>query len=264
MVSKQKRPALCLIHGWGADTQVWQFWAEQYLAKAFQLYYIELPGFGDQPVLDLPYKTDALSVNQAWLEALTRQLPIGPSWILGWSLGGLMAQQLFLQRPEEVLGIINLASTPCFQQGQGWRYGVSPSLMIDFIHALEKDVGALLNRFYALQCQGGEQARELTKQLRKQYLNRGLPSAKGLYQGLQLLQSLDLREKMSNNSSPCLWLLGEDDPLVKSAGVAEWVNQSAAGEVELISGAAHIPFLSHPDLTSHYIIEFIQTELNLD
>ncbi|SFR55818.1 alpha/beta fold hydrolase [Thiomicrospira sp. ALE5] len=259
-----QKPNLVLIHGWGADNNVWQTWAEQTLGASMALHFIELPGFGQQPEIDLALTASVEKVNQAWLASLVERLPNEPTWVLGWSLGGLMAQQLLLRHPERVLGIINLASTPCFQQGQGWRYGVAPSLMLGFIQALQEDGKALLNTFYALQCQGGDKARLFTRQLRQQYLGRALPSFKGLYQGLQLLQSLDLRGKMRHNKRPCLWLLGEKDPLVPAAGLLDWVTREQAGSARIINGAAHIPFLSHPDLTSQSIIEFIHTENRVD
>jgi len=264
MNTEVQKPNLVLIHGWGADNQVWQAWAQQTLASSMRLHFIELPGFGQQAEIDLGLSVSAEHVNQAWLANLVERLPDEPTWLLGWSLGGLLAQQLFLQYPQRILGIINLASTPCFQQGQGWHYGVAPSLMLDFIHALQADGKALLNTFYALQCQGGDKARLFTRQLRQQYLGRALPSFKGLYQGLQLLQSLDLRDKMRHNKRPCLWLLGEKDPLVPAAGLLDWVAREQAGSAELITGAAHIPFLSHPDVTSQSIIKFIQTESRVD
>jgi pimeloyl-[acyl-carrier protein] methyl ester esterase len=264
MPVKMEKPSLVLIHGWGADNQVWQAWAEKYLAELFKLHFIELPGFGEQAEMALSLSATAGQVNQAWLVDLVARLPDQPTWLLGWSLGGLMAQQIFLQHPERILGVVNLASTPCFQQAQGWRYGVAPTLMIDFIHALQEDGKALLHKFYALQCQGGDQARVFTKQLREQYLGRKLATFKGLYQGLQLLQSLDLREKMSHNKRPCLWLLGEKDPLVPALGLQVWVAQAEAGQVKVLEGAAHIPFLSHPELTSKYITNFINTEKSFD
>jgi pimeloyl-[acyl-carrier protein] methyl ester esterase len=264
MVFERDKPSLVLIHGWGADNQVWQAWAETYLSETFRLFFMELPGFGEQAEMILPLSTSADQVNQAWLANLVARLPNQPCWLLGWSLGGLMAQQIFLQYPQRILGVVNLASTPCFQQAQGWRYGVAPTLMMDFIQALQEDGKALLHKFYALQCQGGDRARLFTKQLREQYLGRKLASFKGLFQGLQLLQSLDLREKMGHNKRPCLWLLGEKDPLVPVSGLRAWVEQAQAGQVAVIEGAAHIPFLSHPELTSQHITDFIKTEKPFD
>lgn len=246
-------PSLTLLHGWGAQSTVWRDWAQTYLADSFCVTLIDLPGFGQSlAIKDLKPQT----INQAWLEALNDALPT-ETCLLGWSLGGLVAQQLAMQQPQKIKKLVCLASTPRFMQAEDWHYGISISLMADFVKAVGLDSVALLNRFWKLQLQGGDGARQLMKHFVSQMQNRQLPSLQGLQQGLILLRDLDLRQDLQQIEQPTLWLLGEKDPLVPFAMTEQLVHCQPSALIEKIEGAAHVPFFSHPEQTAQAILAFL-------
>ncbi|WP_232504105.1 pimeloyl-ACP methyl ester esterase BioH [Thiomicrospira microaerophila] len=247
-------PSLTLIHGWGAQSAVWRDWAQSRLAADFQLTLIDLPGFGESSAIE-----NKVDVNQAWLSALADVLPEN-THLLGWSLGGLMAQQLACLYPEKVKTLTCLASTPRFVQADDWAYGISMPLMADFIKALGLDSAALLNRFWKLQLQGGDGARQLMKHFVSQMQNRQLPSFQGLQQGLHLLRDLDLRDRLGDIHQPTLWLLGEKDPLVPLAITQDLIACQSHAKVCVIEGAAHVPFFSHPEQTAAALIGFLKEQ----
>ena len=247
-------PHLTLIHGWAADNGVWKPWVETYLAPHFTCHLIELPGFGDSP----PVEADTPeAIRTAWRQALIEALPDEPTALLGWSLGGLMAQDIALHASERVTHLVGLCTTPRFVQADGWRHAVPPRLVGEFIETLALDVALLLKRFWMLQWQGDPNARALMKQFVQEMTSRRLPSLTGLRQGLELLRTLDFRADLPRLAQPTLWLLGEKDPLIP----ADWVRQLAAlqphARVEIIPGAAHLPFRSHPDLTAAALRAFL-------
>lgn len=243
-------PKLTLIHGWGANARVWRDWAKTYLQPHFEIHLLELPGFGDQP---------SVADSTDWLETLAAELP-ETTHVLGWSLGGLMAQQLATHYPQKILSVINLASSPCFMQLEDWPHAIAPEQLQGFIEALEQDPNKLLNQFWRLQLQGSENARTLMKQLNQQMKNDPLPSQAGLAQGLTLLKELDLRHQLCELPAT-LWLLGEQDPLVPAA-LAEFLCSSTpdSAHCQIISGAAHMPFFSHPEATAQAVCQFIEAQ----
>lgn len=246
-------PSLSMIHGWGAQNSVWRDWAQQYLASDFEVRLIELPGFGDSPKIDA---TAGENINQAWLDAIAAVLP-AKTTLLGWSLGGLMAQQLALTLPDRIEKLICLTSTPRFVQADGWAYAINPELMADFIKALGLDSLALLNRFWKIQLQGSDGARQLMKHLLSQMKGRSLPSFTALLQGLELLRDIDLRDDLVNLRQPTLWVLGEHDPLIPQALIAQLASLQPCARLEVIQGAAHVPFMSHPQQVAQVIKTFI-------
>jgi pimeloyl-[acyl-carrier protein] methyl ester esterase len=249
-------PSLCLIHGWGAQNSVWQDWAQAELAADFTVTLIELPGFGESPKIEAGA---GVSVNQAWLDALAAALPT-KTHLLGWSLGGLMAQQLALRLPQQVQSLICLASTPRFVQAEGWSWAVSPALMTDFIKALGVDSVALLQRFWKIQLQGGDGARQLIKHLMAHLKDKKIPSFGALLQGLELLRDLDMRGQLGQIQQPTLWLFGEKDPLIPSDLARTLAQLQPAAQIKTLQGAAHLPFASHPEQTADLIKGFLLHE----
>jgi len=245
---------LCLIHGWGAQNAVWRDWAEQYLAPHFYVHLIELPGFGSSPKLEID---DDNAIQAAWIACLQAALP-EKTHLLGWSLGGVLAQQLALQFPQQIQSLVCLATTPKFTQTANWRWAVSPELMADFIKAVGLDTVALLKRFWMLQLQGSDGARQLIKHFSSQMQQRTLPKFAGLIQGLILLRDMDLRDQLVRIDTPTLWLFGENDPLIPQNVIQDLTDLQPNAEITTLSGAAHMPFASHPQQTADAIVQFIQ------
>jgi pimeloyl-[acyl-carrier protein] methyl ester esterase len=244
-------PSLSFIHGWGAQNSVWKPWIETHFAPHYQVTLIELPGCGES----LPLQRQD-NLQQAWIEAIHEVLP-PVSHLIGWSLGGLLAQQIAIQSPERALSLTCLASTPRFVQTQDWPWAVSPQLLNDFVSALGKDLLATLQHFWKLQIQGSDGARQLIKHFMLQMQTRKIPDLNSLSQGLQLLKEMDNRQALQTLSLPVLWLLGENDPLIPKEFVTEFSTIQPQAHVRLISGAAHMPFYSHPEETAAALQQFI-------
>jgi len=248
-------PALTFIHGWASDSSVWLPFAEAF-CDTYQVHLIDLPGFGQSPALPLETK-EGVEIAQHWTDAILQVLP-EQTHLVGWSLGGLLSQRLAVEQPQRILSLTNLASTPKFVQTENWPFAVSPALMKDFIHAVGIEYGAVLKQFWRLQFQGSDEARKWMKALQSQMQNRSLPSLTGLLQGLYILKDLDNREIIKNPAflpeSPVLppkippmgWIFGEKDPLIPLQ-----LNESLIPQqpVQVIAGAGHMPFFSHPKET---------------
>lgn len=249
---------LTLIHGWAADNQTWLSWAENQLHPYYQIQLIELPGFGHSPAIPLCEKVSDAELNEIWLTALAEALP-PRTHLLGWSLGGLLAQQLAARFPHRILSLTCLASTPRFTQNDGWRWAVSPPLLADFIQALAQESSTVVKNFWRLQLQGSDNARPLMKQLSQQMQQRPLPSFNGLMQGLRLLKAIDNRILLSELTLPTLWLLGEKDPLIPMALLKDLQSLQPSSESRIIEGASHMPFFSHPQQTADALLGFLKT-----
>jgi pimeloyl-[acyl-carrier protein] methyl ester esterase len=85
---------LILLHGWGWHSGIWQPLIPQ-LADYFELFLIDLPGFGKNASFDTSYDIEAIA-NQ-----LFQVVPEQATW-LGWSLGGMIAWWVALHHPTKV------------------------------------------------------------------------------------------------------------------------------------------------------------------
>jgi putative pimeloyl-BioC--CoA transferase BioH len=252
--AKEAVENLTLIHGWAAENSIWQDWAIEFLCPHYRVHLIELPGFGQSPHFE---NLENGRIDQAWLKSLIQALP-DHTHLLGWSLGGLLAQQIALREPERVKSLVCLASTPRFVQNDGWRWAVSPPLMADFIKALGVEYVGVLKQFWNLQLQGTENARPLMKRLRQHMSQRSLPHYSGLLQGLYLLRDIDNRDALLNLTQPTLWLLGEHDPLIPKELIQALSELQPDGETRILPSAGHMPFFSHPEDTARELLAFLR------
>ena len=98
-----------------------------------------------------------------------------------------------------------------------------------------------------LQLQGSEHAREILGAMRTQLFARGAPSRQSLEDALAALAAIDLRARVGAITQPALVIAGERDTLVPAAAGAWLAAALPAGRLASIAGAAHAPFLSHPE-----------------
>ncbi|BAN36464.1 bioH protein [Sulfuricella denitrificans skB26] len=228
---------LALLHGWGMHGGVWDG-VRDVLARRFRLHIVDLPGYGASPAFE-PYTLERLA------HAVAAALP-EKFHVCGWSLGGQVALEMALLFPDQIERLVLTAATPCFTVREGWPCAMPHEVLLEFATALESDYEGTLKRFLALQARGGDEAKSVLKRLRDILFARGHPDVQTLRAGLNILLESDLRNQVATIKAPTLLLHGGRDMLTP-VGSAHWLAEQMPGaHLEVLSGAAHAPFLSHP------------------
>jgi len=236
-------PDLALLHGWGMHGGIWHG-VRADLEQHFRVHVVDLPGYGASPACQ-PYDLEHLA------RTVAQALPPGIK-VIGWSLGGLVAQRWALDQPQQVEKLMLVGTSPCFVRRPGWHCGIEPEVLQTFAQDLERDYATTLLRFLSLQARNGENVRTVMKYLRVALFARGVPSAVVLQAGLNMLLDADLRASANGLAMPVTIVHGERD-LLAPANAACWLAEQVPGaKLTLIQGCAHAPFLSHPN-------EFLQT-----
>jgi len=239
---------LVLLHGWGMDGGVWEG-VKAELAASFRLHVVDMPGYGASPTV-LPYRLENL------VEEIAAAVPERACWC-GWSLGGLVALEAARRLPQRVARLVLVASTPCFAQREGWPCAVAAETLGEFAAALESDCEDTLKRFLALQARGDAAAKALLRNLRERLFAHGRPALEALRGGLAILLESDLRAQVAALAQPVLVVHGERD-LLAPLSAGEWlVQQLPAARLAVFQGAAHAPFLSHPQEFTRVLTEFL-------
>ncbi|MDJ0807588.1 MAG: pimeloyl-ACP methyl ester esterase BioH [Gammaproteobacteria bacterium] len=240
---------LVLLHGWGMNSAVWSEFADR-LAARYRLWLIDLPGHGQSGYAEELGLAD-------WAQACLAVVPSRSVW-LGWSLGAQIAIEAALQEPDRISALISLCGTPRFAQADDWPAAMAQQTLDQFISASREDHRKTLERFLALQVRGSEQARESLRVLKQQLRLKPDPQPAALDAGLELLKQVDLRERLTQLDCPLGWLFGGRDTLVPD-GTAEALPEWMPGaQRQLIAGAAHAPFLSHPDETLAVLLNMLE------
>jgi pimeloyl-[acyl-carrier protein] methyl ester esterase len=177
---------------------------------------------------------------------LAAALPAG-AYLCGWSLGAMLALQVATLTPQRLAGLILVGGTPSFTQREGWPHAQPPSLLESFSAAVKRDAAGTLQRFIALFNQGDAQARALSRALSRQLAAAPFPATATLLSGLGWLRDVDLRQRIAAIAVPALLIHGENDPLMPLAA-AHWLHQELPdARLDVVSGAAHAPFLNDPE-----------------
>lgn len=251
--SSGQGPDMVLLHGWGMHGGYWSGLVTE-LEKQFRVHCVDLPGHGYSSYEGEHTINDYVERLMQSLEKFIER----PAILIGWSLGGLIAQRLTLDHPQLVSRLLLIASTPAFVQRDGWPNATTPEVLQGFADNLANDYKATLNRFLALQVRGSEQQQQGLRELRGQLFSRGEPDQAGLKQGLGLLHDVDLRNELHAITQPVSLLGGERDTLVPQkvfSNIAELIPNVTTN---IIPRAGHAPFLSHPIQCLEIIKQFSQ------
>jgi len=240
--------SLLLIHGWGMHGGIWSSVVPQ-LAQRFRVHCVDLPGYGTS----VPLPNYGL---EDMVQALSAQFD-EPLTVCGWSLGGLIALRWAQLAPEQAQKLVLVSSTPCFAEREDWLFGMAQAAMQQFAADLERDYAVTLRRFLALQLRGCEHERELLSTLRGCLFSRGEPDMAALRGGLEILRDTDLRGELPSIRQPVLVVAGERDKLTPPEASFYLAQELSNVYVKEIAGAAHAPFLSHPQIFLQHINEFL-------
>jgi len=248
-LSMGQGPNIVLLHGWGLNHGIWLPLADA-LKQDYRVTLIDLPGFGfSHQVLPPSYNLDEVSAMVA------KQLPEN-SIVLGWSLGGLVAQKLALMA-DNVAALALVASSPKFVESHNWP-GIKPNVLAMFQQQLARDFAQTLDRFLAIQAMGSETPKTDLKKIKQLIQDLPLPNETALAGGLQILADADLRPHISAVKQPCLKIYGRLDSLVpaKAHGLISGLQPNA--EQVVLNKASHGPFISHPQEFLDCLTQWLQ------
>jgi len=97
---------IVFICGLSADLQVWRFQAPE-LSKTYRVVTFDNRGAGRSDAPDEPYTITQMAGD---LDELLDHLNIGSAHIIGWSMGGLIAQSLARSNPRRVKQMLLLST----------------------------------------------------------------------------------------------------------------------------------------------------------
>jgi pimeloyl-[acyl-carrier protein] methyl ester esterase len=242
-------PPLVLLHGWAMHGGVFTLLVERLRAR-HRLHVVDLPGHGRSRDSEVPLTL------QACTDAIAAAVPRAP-WC-GWSLGGLIALHAAATRADVVPALAMLCASPRFVRGDGWPYGMSAEIFHDFADGLRSDYRGTLDRFIALEAFGSDDARGELRTLRAQVFSRGEPAAHVLADGLELLETVDLRNELPALAVPSLWIAGRRDRLVDPRAMREAAALAPRSSFAIVEHGGHAPFLTHAETVAALLDEFLQ------
>ncbi len=257
LVGEQADLTLVFLHGWGMNGAIFGSFCtdlkRQLDTESTQrvgVLVLDLPGYGNN--LDAPVMTSRLD---ELAQMVAPQLPTN-SIVLGWSLGGLVAQWLASEQLTNMVGLITMCSSPKFVKDEQW-HGIDEQVLENFQQQLTQDSARTLKRFLAIQNLGQANAKTEIQLMLKTLQTRALANASTLKLGLGTLQQSDLRARINDIRIPTLRMYGRLDSLVPHKAIEPISALQKDAETVVYPKASHAPFMSHPDAVIRDILAFL-------
>ncbi len=212
---REGRPPVLFIHGAGAGSAIWSMTLAR-VARSAHAVAIDLPGHGpsdrgDVP-LDLARYRDATGL-------LAATLCLGPSVLVGHSMGALVALEAALAWPDKVRALVLVAAAP--------RLPVDPELLALLAEAPESAGAWLADHGLSPQAKAP---------VRRGFLAAGAAAPPDVTRtDFEIVRAADLTARLGELPCPMTWLDGADDRIVPPAARGD-----RPGEIVTIPDAGHL------------------------
>lgn len=250
-----KGQPLLLISGLGYGLWEWHRMLPG-LAEHLQVIVTDNRGAGQTDKPDGPYNAQMMADD---LAGLLEGLGVAPAAVLGHSMGGLIAQQLVLTRPDLVSHLI-LAST---NFGGPNHIPVTPEALAAMLDR-SGDLREVLVRGITIAAAPGfaNAQPEMLEAIVAYRLTNPVPPAQYQAQmgvGLGLVTAEAAFEgKLPQVTQPALILFGEHDRVVPVGNADLLQRELRHGRVVILPGAGHIFPLEVPEAANQAILQFLE------
>jgi len=251
MTAANAENTVVLIHGLSEERSVWSR-QESVLSYSMNVVSYDVRGFGSSPVGAGLGSVGQLADDLA--QILSAQSN-GAVWLVGFSMGGVIAQRFALDFPQLVKGLILIASS-CTVGRPGIAFFNSRIEQADEggLEAIKSITMADASGCFAID---DEELIEEYRQLRTaavQDVNGYLNACRAMLK----LADEPMMPKLGAINCPTLVLAGELDPYCPPRASEMIADAIPGAELTVIAGAGHCMHWESPQETNNLILEFIQ------
>lgn len=240
---------LVMIQGCGGDITLWETQIEP-LSKHFQLILFDNRGMGRSQGSPGNYTTKMLAQDTV---ALMEQLEIRSAHVLGWSMGGMIAQELAIAHPKLVNKLILSASASKFPDSSVFIFNA-------FVEMMRRGEYESLAKWQMTLCfshQFFSDAQVVAETL-ESFINPSYPLAlEGFTSQISALFSHDRRGQLQAIQCPTLVLGAEEDQFFPIPVVHETAADISGAKSQILPGS-HLYFVEYPEEVSESTIAFLK------
>jgi len=234
---------LVLLHGWGMSHAVFTEYLERPPAGC-RVVVFDLPGHGASDA----GTTDSLVGWARDLAFAIGRLRLQRPVLCGWSLGGMLALRLAVDRSCPVAALALIGTTPRFVNGDDWRAGVQPARLAAMRRDVRRDYRPTMERFYRLMFAENElTAADYRRIARFATGPDRLPPQPVAEAGLRILAQTDLRSLLPELRLPVLLLHGRQDAVIPFAAAEALAAALPQARLVAFDDTGHAPFLTRSE-----------------
>ncbi len=244
-------PPLLMIMGLGGQASSWSERFLERLRPHFQVIRFSNRGTGLTDKPGTPYTIPMMADDTAGLLA---ELGISRAHVFGVSMGGMIAQELVLNHPQRVQGLVLGCTTP------GWSRGAPPSPEVTAAlmpaPGLSREEQVRKSWPVISTPEFVEQEPEFLEEMLRLGLENATP-VDALLRQMAAIQSFDAYDRLPQVQAPTLIIHGDKDALVPLRNAHILQERVAGSRLQVLPGAGHVFFWEFPGESADAIVRFL-------
>ncbi len=244
-------PPLVMIRGVGSNGDHWYDQAPA-LSRKFQLLIFDNRGIARSSDPGGSFSIQDMAADTI---ALMEAVGIKKTHVLGYSMGGMIAQEMALNHPQKINGLI-LAATDC---GISLRIKAQPEATKLFSEMI--CLGTNDAKLAAGRCLFAKQTFENHPDIIQRYADvsqRYPASQKMLARQWAAVTQHDACKRLQRISSPTLAITGSEDVLIPPQNAAVLAQRIPDAQMTAIDGGGHLFLIEQPRQFNDAVIEFLE------
>ena len=245
-------PLVLMLHGAGGGFRSFAPQVETLASLGFRAVAWDMPGYGHSPPIE-PWSFKGLANRcAALIDALTADgTDDGRVALVGQGLGGMVAQEVALRRPERVRQLVLVATAARVAPGDAYHaYAVRGLDWLDQGKAMTEIAETLLPRLVS--------PGALPAGVRLATVCQASVHAATWRRALEALMGFDRRAALADIHVPTLLLAGEHDRITPPATLQAMADAVPGSRCVTLPGAGHLPQLEQPDAFDEQLLDFLR------
>lgn len=219
----------------------------------FRVITLDNMGAGRSSMPDRPYSIKEMADHAvAVLDAAQEE----QAHVLGLSMGGMIAQELVLNQPDRVSGLV-LGCTHC---GGSERIPPAPEVIQRFAdneglspeEIIDKNISLLVTAEFL------QSDPDSLKRYRQRQLQAPFQPDYALHRQLEAIRGFHTCDRLGHIRAPTLVLSADRDPLVPPENGRMLASHISGAELKLFSNAGHLIYLEHAHIFHSTVLRFFQ------
>lgn len=224
---------LVMLHGFGCDSRIFNSIASK-LSKDYDPVIVDLPGHGQTKGDFGDFSFCAFTLHNVLDQYLKE-----PYHLLGWSMGGQIALEMYKQNPKSIESLILICSTPKFVESDDCKFGMNKAVFSKFKKGLKDKLGRTIDDFYCLIFADNEDGSRFMGGLKKQ-----TPSQETLLACMESFDRFDESSILPEVTVPTLIISGDSDRIVDPKASIFMSQEIKGSAIISLSSTGHAPHLT--------------------
>ncbi|MFC1893729.1 alpha/beta fold hydrolase [Chloroflexota bacterium] len=240
---------LVLIHGVGGNAQAWET-TVPLLSRYHRVLTWDVRGHGQSDKPEGSYSTELFASD---LAALLRTVDIGSAFVLGHSMGGVIAIRFALDFPD-LCNTLIVSSSSAEVNSQSTKYwqGMATNVLEKGIEAIPFDPTRTFSKSFV------ERNPEVVEELAR---NRLANDPSCYARAAIAMSEYNYNEELGRIRCPTLIIVGDQDVMTPPGGSVRMSRLIPNSKLIIFKDCGHVSYVEQPEVFSRAVLDFL-TEVN--